>query len=435
MKNVNRSRGRTTAIVTGASASLLLAVAANGAMAAPTPKPVATKAVTNASCPATPGVSPTSINVGWIGPKTGAAAANYIGSSEAAQLRIDQENAKGGVNGRKLLYKVYDDAANASTQISQVQKAIQSDNIFGLTAQTSTTAMYATLKDNNIPVTGFSNPAFGTDRNAFGASGATLSAYPNYAGTGTLEKLKQMGVTKIANINHVSTGASASGNATANLIPIVGGLTQVLRIADEPQGTHDATSTALRMKTAGADGAIIVGYIDGGISIMQAAKQQGVNLKGVSIVGLSDPAVLKTSNGALEGALGTNYGTVPVGVNNRAVKTFASGMRAAGLNPYSSAAPQGFLGADLLIKGLKIAGQCPTRESFISNLRNLTSYDGGGLLPEKISFKGPGLVPNGNPPTCTWYMIVKGTDLVPDAKPTCGGRIIDTNTGQVVYSK
>jgi ABC-type branched-subunit amino acid transport system substrate-binding protein len=436
MKNNNRSRNRTTAIVTGASASLLLALVANGAVAAPTPAP--SKLVTNASCPQTPGVTPTTVNLAWVGPKTGPAAANYVGSSEAAQLRVDQENAKGGVNGRKLTMKVYNDETNASTQISVVQKAMQSDNIFGLTGQTSTTSMYPTLKENNIPVTGFSNPAFGTDRNAFGDSGATLSAYPNYASTSVLEKLSKMGVTKIANINHVSTGASASGNATSNLIKLVGGslgLTEALRVADEPQGTHDATSTALRIKTQGADGAILVGYIDGGISIMQALKQQGVTLKGVSMVGLSDPAVLKTSGGSLEGVLGTNYGTVPVGVNNRAVKTFASGMRAAGLNPYVSAAPQGYLGADLLIKGLKLAGKCPTRESFITNLRNFTSYDGGGLLPEKISFKGPGLVPNGNPPSCTWYMIVKGADLVPDTKPTCGVKILDTNTGQVVYSK
>lgn len=437
MKNINRSKSRTTAIVTGAGASLLLAMAANGAVAAPTPKPVVAKPVTNASCPATPGVTPISVNLAWIGPKTGPGAANYIGSSEAAQLRIDQENAKGGVFGRKLTLKVYDDQTNASTQITAVQKAIQSDNIFGLTGQTSTTAMYATLKDNNIPITGFSNPAFGTDRNAFGDNGATLSSVPNYASTAVLEKLKQMGVTKIANINHVSTGASASGNATSNLIKLVGptiGLSEALRIADEPQGTHDATSTALRIKNSGADGAILVGYIDGGISIMQALKQQGVTLKGVSMVGLSDPAVLKTSGGSLEGVLGTNYGTVPVGVNVPAVKTFANGMRAAGLNPYVSAAPQGYLGADLLIKGLKVAGQCPTRETFISNLRNVTNYDGHGLLAEKISFKGPGLVPNGNPPACTWYMIVKGTELVPDAKATCGVKILDTNTGQVVYT-
>ncbi|MDP2012783.1 MAG: ABC transporter substrate-binding protein, partial [Actinomycetota bacterium] len=233
---------------------------------------------------------------------------------------------------------------------------------------------------------------------------------------------------------HVSTGASAAGNGTANLIPLVGGLTQVLRISDEPQGTHDATSTALRVKNSGADGAVIVGFIDGAISIMQALKQQGVSLKGVSVVGLSDPAVLKTSNGALDGALGTNYGTVPVGVNVRAVKTYAAGMKAAGINPYSSGAPQGFVGADLLITGLKAAGKCPTRASFIDNLRKVTSWNGGGLIPEKISFKGPGVMPNGNPAVCTWYMIAKGTDLVPDAKPTCGAKVIDTASGKVVLS-
>ena len=430
MSVLTKRGARSGLVIGGVSAAMVLSIAATGANAA-TPAPAANN---NAACPATPGVTPTTVNFGWIGPKTGAAAANYQYSSEGAQLRIDQENAKGGVNGRKIVFKVYDDGSNASTQISSVQKAIQSDNMFGLTAQTNTTAMYPTLKDNNIPVTGFSNPAFGTDRNAFGDNGATLSSNPNLVSTGTLEKLKQMGVTKIANINHVSTGASASGNGTANLIPLVGGLTQVLRIADEPQGTHDATSTALRIKNSGADGAVIVGFIDGGISIMNALKQQGVSLKGVSLVGLSDPAVLKTANGALEGVLGTNYGTVPVGVpNNAAVRTYANGMKAAGLNPYSAAAPQGFLGADLFITGLKRAGKCPTRESFISNLRNLTKYDGHGLLPESISFKGPGLVANGNPSLCTWYMIAKGTDLVPDKAATCGAKIIDTSTGKVVY--
>ncbi|MDO9486528.1 MAG: ABC transporter substrate-binding protein, partial [Actinomycetota bacterium] len=107
-----RNRRRSAALAAGASASLVLAVMANGAAAAPTPAP--TKAATNASCPATPGVTPTSINFGWIGPKTGAAAANYLYSAEGAQLRIDQENAKGGVNGRKILFKVYDDQSNGS---------------------------------------------------------------------------------------------------------------------------------------------------------------------------------------------------------------------------------------------------------------------------------------------------------------------------------
>ena len=425
-------KSRTSAfVVSGLAAVMVVSVAATGANAAPkpTPKPALSVAQKNAACAPTDGVTPTSIALGWIGPKTGAASANYIGSSQAAQLRIDQENAKGGVNGRKLTMKVYDDQSSPTSQVSAAQQAIQSDKVFGLNAQTSTVSMYPTLKEAGIPVTGFSNQAFGTDRNAFGVTGSIAPP-----GTGSLlviQKLQSMGVTKLANINHASAGASASGNTTSGLLKLVPGITESLRISDEPQSTHDATSTALRIKTSGSDGAIIVGYIEGGVSIAQALLQQGIKLKGMSIVGLSDPAVLKTTGAALDGALGTTYGSVPVGVNRPAVRTFANGMKAAGLNPYSSSAPMGYLGADLLIRGIKEAGQCPTRALFIDKLRNVTNYDGKGLVPEKISFK-PGTTVNGNLPDCSWFMIAKGDQLIPDAKPTCGAKYVNTATGAVV---
>ncbi|MDO9485281.1 MAG: ABC transporter substrate-binding protein, partial [Actinomycetota bacterium] len=418
-----RNTRRTTALAVGASASLLLGFTATSAIAAPTPAP--SKATTNASCPATPGVTPTGISIGWVGSKTGPAATTFIGASEGAQLRIDQENAKGGVNGRKLTLKIYDDQTNPSAQISQVQKGL-GENVFGFTSTTSTVSMYPTLKSAGIPITGFSNPAFGTDINAFGDAGATTSANPLLAPTQVLEKQKQMGATKIAIINHATASAAAGQNALANLVPDVGGLQMVLRISDSPAGAHDATSEALRIKNSGADAVNYSGFIDGGISLAQALKQQGVQLKSFAVAGLSDPAVLKTANGALDGALGQTYGTAPVGVNVRAVKTFASAMKAAGLNPYSPAAPLGYVGADLFIKGLKVAGQCPTRASFISNLRKVTSYDGAGMLPGKVSFVPNGIMPNGNPILCNWYTIAKGTELVPDPKPTCGGKYIDT---------
>jgi len=418
---------RSAALAVGASASLLLAVTANGAMAAPAPAPAS-----NASCPATPGVTPNSINVGWVGSKTGPAATTFIGASEGAQLRFDQENAKGGVNGRKIKMTIYDDQTNPSSQVSAVQKAI-GDNVFGLTTATSTVSMFPTLKSANIPIVGFNNPAFGTDLNAFGITGITTGSNPAIASTGIIEKQKQQGATKFAIINHASAGATASQNALANIIPFVPGTSMVLRIADSPMGAHDATSEALRIKNSGADAVNYSGFIDGGISLAQALKQQGVTLKSFVVAGLTDPAVLKTSGGALEGALGATYGPVPIGVNVRAVKTFANAMKAAGLNPYAPAGPVGYLSADLFIKGLKVAGKCPTRDSFINNLRKVDNYDGGGLIPAKVSFVPNGLFPNGNPITCGWYTIAKGTELVPDAKPTCGGKYIDTTTGKVVF--
>ncbi len=428
MSVLSRRGARSSLIIGGVSAAVVMSLAATGASAAPSPAP--SKATSNAACPTTPGVTPTTVNYGYIYSKTGPAANTFLGTAQAARLRIDQENAKGGVNGRKIIFKEYDDQTNPSTQVSVANQAIQSDNVFGVSTATSTVSAYPTLKDAGIPVTGFNAQAFGQDRNAFGVTGVTVP--PGIGSLGGIQKLKALGVTRIANINHSSAGATAAGNSTSAAIKLVSGVTESLRIADEPQSTHDATSTALRVKNTQSDGAIIVGFVEGAISIMQALKQQGVTLKGVSIAGLSDPAVLKTAGGSLEGALGVGAGTVPVGVPNAAVRTYANGMKAAGINPYATYAPIGYVGADLFIRGLKEAGKCPTRALFIDKLRNVTNFNGGGLVPERVSFK-PGLTPNGNPPTCTWYMTVKGTDLIPDKAATCGATYVDTATGKVVF--
>ena len=138
-----------------------------------------------------------------------------------------------------------------------------------------------------------------------------------------------------------------------------------------------------------------------------------------------------TSGSSLVGALGTQYGTVPVGVPRASVRTYSNAMKAAGLNPHSAAAPQGYRGMDLLIRGLKEAGQCPTRALFVDKLRNVTNYNGNGLVPETISFK-PGSTPNGNMASCTWFMIAKGDQLVADKAATCGAKYVNTSTGAVV---
>ncbi len=47
---------------------------------------------------------------------------------------------------------------------------------------------------------------------------------------------------------------------------------------------------------------------------------------------------------------------------------------------------ESWLGADLMIKGLELAGKNPTQAGVIHALRNLKSYNGNGLLPETINY-------------------------------------------------
>ena len=420
-----KHRRRNSILIGGMSAAVALSFAATTASAAPTPAPAAN----NAKCAPSEGITASTIKLGFFSPKTGPAASNFAGGEQAARLRVAQENAKGGINGRKIELIGYDDQANAATQLTVANKALDSDHIFGLVITSANDAAFPTFKAQNVPVTGFNVLAMATDRNTFSVTGPTA---PTIISTSVLERLKQAGVTDVALIAHNSPSAAAGMINNSKALPPSGtGLKQALLITDEPQGAHDATSTALRIKNAGANGAYMSMFVDGVVSIAQALKQQGVNLKGAVGAGLIDPALIAKAAGPLEGMIGTTYGTIPAGVPGASgMRTYINGMKAAGLNPYGATAPIAFAATDLMIHGLKLAGKCPTRASFVDSLRKVTKYNAAGMMPQSISFQ-PGVTPMGDPAKCSWYVVIKNGVPVPDAKATCG-KLVDTTTGKVV---
>ncbi|MFA7324378.1 MAG: ABC transporter substrate-binding protein [Candidatus Nanopelagicales bacterium] len=428
MSNRTKINRRSAAVVGTLGTAMLLATFANAANAATAAAPKApTKPVV--ACAPVDGITPTSITIGFISPKTGPAAANFAGAEQAARLRIDQENAKGGIFGRKIKLIGYDDQANGSVQTGVANQAVQQDKVFGIVLASAADSMMPFLKANNVPVTGFNVLALATDRNTFGISGPTVQGVVS---TAPLERLKQAGVTKAAFIAHSTPGAVNSIKSIAAAVGASGtGITNGITILDEAQGTHDATSTALRLKNAGVDGSYESMFVDGGISIAQALAQQGVKLKANYLVGLSDPSVIAKAAGPLEGMIGSTYGTTPAGVPGKpGVRTFVNGMKAAGLNPYTAIAPVGYAATDLMITGLKKAGKCPTRDSFINNLRKVKNFTANGMLPVSTSF-APGVTPLGSPSKCTWFLTVKNGVPVPDKAVTCG-KLVDTTTNRVV---
>jgi len=420
-----KHRRRNTILIGGMSAAVALSFAATTASAAPTPAPAAN----NAACAPSEGITASTIKLGFFSPKTGPAASNFAGGEQAARLRIAQENAKGGINGRKIELIGYDDQANAATQLTVANKALESDHIFGLVMTSANDAAFPTFKAQNVPVTGFNVLAMSTDRNTFSVTGPPS---PGIISTAVHERLKQAGVTKAALIAHNSPSAAAGMIATQKALTLSGtGIDQGLLILDEPQGAHDATSTALRIKNSGSDGVYMSMFVDGVVSIAQAMSAQGVKPKAAIGAGVIDPAVISKAAGPLEGLIGTTYGTIPAGVPGKSgVRTYINGMKAAGLNPYNATAPIAFAATDLMIEGLKRAGKCPTRASFIDNLRKVTAFDAHGMIPEKVSFQ-PGVTPMGSPAKCSWYVVIKNGVPVPDPKATCG-KLINTNTNQVV---
>jgi len=400
-----------------------ITIAAGAVMGGPA---IAAKAPAPVACAAEPGIDAKTIKVAVVMPRTGPVAPFYVAFDSGVQLRVDQENSKGGIFGRKIVLTTYDDQSNGQLQPAVGAKAIGADGNWGMIIASGAETMFPTLKADNVPVVGPANTnPFGTDRNAFGASGAPAFTVASTAGA---EKLKAAGAKKIAVINGVSASSNASGNSAWASLPLAG-LEQTLRIADAPAGAFDATSIALRIKQEGVDGILFTAVTDTGISVLQALKNQNYAVKAVSLPGATDPAVLKQVGNLFEGVYSSSTST-PLTVNKPAIRTFVNAMQARGVNPYLFFPASGYISADLMVKGLKLAGKCPTREGFISNTRKITNFNGGGLIPAPISF-APGLTPNGDPAKCAWFMQVKNSQAIADPGPTCG-KLFDVKSGKLV---
>ena len=88
-------------------------------------------AVAGAAPAADPGVTSTTVTIGGTTPLSGVAAA-YAAVARGAEAYFKYVNARGGVNGRKIVYKYLDDAYNPQQTVQQTRRLVQEDKVFAI---------------------------------------------------------------------------------------------------------------------------------------------------------------------------------------------------------------------------------------------------------------------------------------------------------------
>src|SRR5690349_9126633 len=83
---------------------------------------------------AEPGISATEVKLGMWTPLTGPTALLGTSERDAIEIAIEEVNAVGGVNGRKLKLVAYDDAGSPQEALTTVRRLIDQDNVFALIA-------------------------------------------------------------------------------------------------------------------------------------------------------------------------------------------------------------------------------------------------------------------------------------------------------------
>ncbi|MFT3710997.1 MAG: ABC transporter substrate-binding protein [Archangium sp.] len=122
-----------------------------------TPKPTdpAVKPVDPVAKPADPKPAEDVILIGEVGSLTGSEAAFGISTRNGIELALDEANAAGGVKGKKLQVRVYDDQSKPEEAGSATTRLISQDRvvaILGEVASSNSLAMAPIAQENKVPM-------------------------------------------------------------------------------------------------------------------------------------------------------------------------------------------------------------------------------------------------------------------------------------------
>jgi branched-chain amino acid transport system substrate-binding protein len=378
-------------------------------------------ATTGRNTASAPGVTPAQITIGVQTSLTGSASSGFAGVDPGIRARFGLQNAEGGVFGRQLKFVTKDDTSTDGGSETAAQ-ALVGENVFGVMAVSAfVIGGYRAYVNDGIPVTGggFDGPEWEQkpDTDMF----AVIGQYPGYPQWTTVAQfIRDNGGTNVACLGYDVTSSEAGASGCAKAAKAVG--IRAGYVNDSiPFGTVAVSPIALAMKSTGVDSAELVMGADTNLAIVTAARQTGVNLK-VPVLETSYGQELLDDAAASQAAQGAYFQdeTQPVELDTPATRQMVSAFRTyanySGIPGFDYT--QGWLAADLMIKGLQLAGQNPTRSSFITNLRKVTNYDANGLLASSDNFAASGQVPATQ---CFYFPQLVGDRFVTKThKPVCG---------------
>jgi branched-chain amino acid transport system substrate-binding protein len=377
----------------------------------------------------TPGVTDKAITLGYISSETGVAASASKGSETGCKARIGAENAKGGVNGRKLVLEAIDDRSsanlNAAKDLVENRDAfiVINDSAFAFTT-------YRYLRDAGVPMLGG-----GFDGSYYYEEGNEniISAY----GDGTpvagitydtvAKVVKKLGAKELGALGYgISPSSSETAKATVEYAATAVGLEPGFLNTSVDFGTTDVAPIVLGIKNSGSDAIYLPLDTNTNVAVIQGLQQNNVPMKAtVSATGygqalLDQPAARSLTERDL---FQTAY--KPVELGGKDIKTFQQNLKkyggytgVPGFGEYT-----GYVSCDLAIVGLKAAGKNLTRQGWVDGIRTANGgiYDNAGLTCGARNFS-PENFGKISGKSCLYYVVVKDGKwkVLFDGKPVTG---------------
>ena len=334
------------------------------------------------------GVTDTSVLVGcsnsFSGPLVypGTQLVNY-----GLEVYIKYINEQGGVNGRKILTKYYDDGYKPQNAVANTRRLVERDKVFAILSSQGTSPVMATVKyltQKKVPLL---FPFQGVPIKGVKTIFTSFVPYPTQSETVVTWLVKEKGFKRIGMLYQDDKYGYTFRDPAKKVLGQMG--LKLVAAESYKRGAVDLSAQIAKLKSANLDACLLVCTPKPGAAALREAHKQG--WKGTKLVSsgpLTDEKFVILSGGVGEGVWGLSLWPDPVHSNAPAVVEFRKIMQKYGKkknnkpNRYSIF---GYFYAKLFVEGLKRAGRDLTRDSFIAALEGMKNWKNGILPPVSFS--------------------------------------------------
>jgi len=342
------------------------------------------------------GVSDTEIVLGTHLDLSGPVAAGMPSIRNGMQMRLDEANDAGGVNGRKFRIVVEDNGSQPQMAVRAIDKLIRSDEVFAIVNPFGSGPNAAVVKRAVDAGVVYFGPwgASAIIRKSAGDSPLLFTVTPNY------DTIMDTGVTwmldnyKPKRVGFIYQEGPLGALMGAGVKKALAAKNMVYAAeAGYKAGDIDFSSQVARMKAADADMIVIATITRETVGIMAEVKKLGWNnVKVVTGTPGRTGIVLQLGKDTVEGLYGVGVWKLYTAEDGPpAVKTWFANYKKKYTNEPDENALLAYYYTDMFVKSVQAVGRDLTADKLVKQLQG-ASFE-SPMFYDKLSFKGGHLMP------------------------------------------
>jgi len=362
-----------------------------------------------------PGVTPTEIDVGAIATRTGVGAGDFAGLIPGVQAYFDMVDARGGINGRKLVLTANLDDGGSPTQFTQEAHTIlEQDHVFAAFISTYwfTPSLF---EETDTPTYGYNVSDNWAGPPNFFAAGGSIQDYHALAAP-VAYLMKRTHATSIAMVSYGPgiPGSYPACRTTAQDLTKAG--IHVAYTGLDASLGGDFTAEVQQIAQSHADFVLTCMQDSDDVSLARDIQQYGLKVHQLWLNGYNQD-LLNSYSSLMQGVYVDANGFVPFSANSDfpglypGMQQYLSAMKKYEPSVVTSQlAMQGWMSAALLAAGVKAAGKDLTQKNLITQTNRITDFTAGGVTAVANWTEAH---TTQTFPICPSFIQVKGTTFVP----------------------